>query len=125
MKTDKKYFKGTETLCDCGHIAISDGFTTGFGRDKENKTICFACCGENDKRQLRETGKLSGYFSGGHFTNWPGSFKLHVYSVRKSWHNFAGKDGRTDFWGMFEGKEFHGVQIGHFNECATIKIKKG
>ena len=120
--------KGDLTKCDCGHMAESDGFSTGYGIDKDGKKICFACCGEQDKQTLIETGKLSGYFSkdekGHYFGNWPGSFKIRVYSVRYSWHNFAGRNGRRDFWLTYNGENYHGVNIGD-QECATIKrVKK-
>jgi hypothetical protein len=117
MKTNK-------ILCDCGHIAVSDGCGTGYGRNKDNKTICYACCAENDKKELIETGKLHGYFDGQKFTNWPGSFSIPVNYQSKSWHNFAGKNGRTDFWLYFEGQRYHGVFIGFNHQCATIKRVK-
>lgn len=115
---------GDTTICDCGHIATSNGFTTGYGVDRDGKKICFECCGKNDREQLEQTGKLSGYYTGGKFMNWPGTFSVHVYSYRKSWHNFAGRDGRTDFWFSLNGRNYHGVQIGHLNECATVRRVK-
>lgn len=114
----------TTTVCDCGHVAVSNGFSTGYGVDKDNKKICFACCGEGDKDTLIKTGKLSGYFNGKEFLNWPGTFRISVSYIRKSWHNFAGKDGRTDFWLFYNGQKYHGVQIGHNNDCATIRRTK-
>ena len=121
--------KGDKTLCDCGHIAISNGFSTGYGRDDDGKKICFKCCGKNDVKTLLTTGKLHGYYSrdkklGMVFSNWPGSLKIHSYYSRDSWHNFAGKDGRTDFWCKFKGHVYHGVHIGHNNECATLRRTK-
>lgn len=117
-----------QTLCDCGHWATSNGITTGYGVSKEGKLSCFACCGEEDKTTLRETGILNGYLSkdeGRHyFSNWPGTLKLRVQHISKSRHNFAGKDGRTDFWLYFEGNQYHGVQIGHNHQCATIRRNK-
>lgn len=118
-----------ETFCNCGHIAKSDGLGTGYGIDKDGNKICYYCCGENDKQELRNTGKLFGYISKNKdgkfvFTNWPGSFVIPVYSFRYSWHNFAGKNGRLDFWLNFEGNTFHGVNIGKSNQCATIKKTK-
>lgn len=114
----------------CGEEKTHESdFTTGYGKDKDGNIVCFACCGEQDKQYLRDNGKLSGYFTKGkdgeyYFTNWPGTFKLRARHIRKSWHNFAGKDGRTDFIVTFEGKDYYGVQIGHMNECATIKAYK-
>jgi hypothetical protein len=120
--------KGDKTLCDCGHEAVSDGFSTGYGVDNEGKKICFRCCGERDKKFLRDNGRLSGYFTGNgdhmEFTNWPGTLKLKVVSHRYSHHNFAGRNGRCDFWVYFEGNRYHGVHIGANNECATIRIVK-
>jgi len=103
--------------------------TTGYGTGETGEKVCFECCGIEDANTLRETGKLTGYYCNGedgkyYFTNWPGTLKLPVYYSRQSWHNFAGKNGRTDFWLKFEGKEFHGVQIGHFSQIATIKQLK-
>ena len=119
----------TKFICDCGHPAGDSEISTGYGRDNNGKTFCYECCAEMDREYLRKNGVLSGYFTTDKdgknwFSNWPGSFKLPVNDTLKSWHNFAGKNGRTDFWLWFEGKRYHGVQIGHNNECATIRILK-
>ena len=115
------------TQCDCGHIAKSSGISTGYGTDKDNKKICFKCCGKNDRKELIETGKSFGYLvkkgNGWYFTNWPGSFEIRVLSTRQSHHNFAGRNGRTDFWLFFEGHNYHGVNIGD-NQCARLKRTK-
>lgn len=116
--------KTMETLCDCGHVAVSTGCGTGYGIDEQDKKICYACCADIDKEYLRKTGKLSGYFNGNEFLNWPGTFRVKVNYIRKSWHNMAGRDGRTDFWLMFEGRRYHGIHIGHSHTCATIKLTK-
>ena len=117
------------TVCDCGHTVESNGFSTGYGINDKGEKICFACCGKKDEKYLREHGVLSGYFSGKdgkyEFSNWPGTFRLPVLSYRKSYHNFVGKDGRIDFWVVFEGNTYHGVNINHAsNECATIRKTK-
>lgn len=129
METQETNYKGKKTDCDCGHVAISDGFTTGYGIDKENKKICFTCCGENDKQELRDNGKFTGYISGTKengfkFTNWPGTLNIPVRYYRFSWHNFAGRNGRMDFWLTFEGQNYHGFQIGYNSQIATIKRNK-
>lgn len=118
--------------CDiCGKDKThEDNLTTGYGTDrKTGQVVCFDCCGQQDAETLRTTGTLHGYFSKGkdgqwYFTNWPGTFKLAARHIRHSWHNFAGKDGRTDFNVTFEGVEYYGKQIGHWNQCATIKRYK-
>ena len=111
-------------ICKKEIVRDVNRISTGYGIDKDGNKVCFACCGDLDKKQLLETGKLYGYYSGGYFSNWPGTFKLLANYSKKSYHNFAGRNGRTDFWCRFEGNEYHGVHIGHNNECATIrKIK--
>jgi hypothetical protein len=121
----------TEFVCSCCKKTIvhESDFSTGYGVTDNGQKLCFDCCGEQDKNRLIETGKLPGYFTKDKdgrdiFTNWPGTFVLPVYFFRKSWHNFAGKNGRTDFWVKFNGNEYHGVQIGHNSQCATIKRTK-
>ena len=104
--------------------------STGYGVNEHGEKTCFKCIGKADKKELVKTGKLTGYFSTGkdgrkYFTNWPGSLSIHVYYTRQSWHNFAGKNGRTDFWFLFEGQNYWGVQIGNNNQIARVKrVKK-
>lgn len=103
------------------------GVTTGYALDNIENFICYECAGKEDERIMRETGKHYGYLvrrdDGYHFTNWPGTLDIEVYSVSHSWHNFAGKNGRRDFWFMFNGKEWHGINIG-YGDCATVRALK-
>ena len=133
--------KGDVTHCDCGHDAVSDGFTTGYGVDRDGKKTCFACCGEEDKRTLRETGVLRGYLTydqepkvwsrkgyeavkNGAFTNWPGTLRLPIIErVKRSLNNWGAP--RIDFWIVWEGRRYHGVQVGESSQCATIRLVKG
>jgi hypothetical protein len=112
------------TICTKEIERDENSCSTGYGINNKGEKICFACCGEQDKKTLLESGKLSGYYSGGYFTNWPGTLKVKIYYSRDSWHNFAGRNGRTDFWFTLEGKRFHGVHIGHNNECANVRKVK-
>lgn len=114
----------TCNVCHKDIVKEKDSISTGYGIDKDNNKVCFACCGEQDRKQLLEEGKLFGYWSHGFFSNWPGTLKIKAYYSRDSFHNFAGRNGRTDFWFNFEGKHFHGVHIGHNNECARVKQVK-
>lgn len=99
--------------------------TTGYGINDKGQKICFECCGEQDKQQLRDTGKFQGYFTGEYFTNWPGTLKLKIFNSVSSWHNFAGKGGRVDFWLKFEENWYHGIFVGFNHQCATIRrVKK-
>ena len=115
------------TCSKCGQTKIHDSdFTTGYGVNDKGEKTCYACCGLEDAKYLADNGKLQGYYVKGedqkwYFTNWPGTLKLPVYYHKTSWHNFAGEDGRTDFWLKYNGNEYHGVQIGHNSQIATIK----
>lgn len=113
-----------ETICDCGHTVKSDGLGTGYGINDKNEKICYQCCADQDKAYLKEHGTLTGYFDGKYFTNWPGSFKLLAQGIKKSWHNFAGRDGRTDYWVYMDGVCYHGVHVGFTHQCSTIRKVK-
>lgn len=44
---------------------------------------------------------------------WAGTWSAAIHRSHKSWHNFAGRNGRTDVW--FTGPDggyWHGVNIG-------------
>lgn len=54
---------------------------------------------------------------------WTGGFHAEVYYFKTSWHNMAGKDGRTDVWFMLGGRRWHGVNIGE-NQIVRCKALK-
>lgn len=51
---------------------------------------------------------------------WDGSLAIPAYGLRCSWHNMAGRNGRTDFDFTFDGSRWHGVQIGD-NQIARVR----
>jgi hypothetical protein len=53
-------------------------------------------------------------------SQWSGGLCRPVYALRKSWHNMAGKNGRTDFDFSFDGSRWHGVNIGD-NQIARVR----
>lgn len=115
--------------CNKEIIRDPESISTGYGIDKDGHKICFECCGVNDRKTLLETGRLDGYYTRDklgyyYFSNWPSTLKIKVLGHKESNHNFAGRNGRTDFWFTLEGKTFHGVHIGHNNECARVKMIK-
>lgn len=117
-------------ILDCGHEPSEHNeITTGYGQDASGKTFCYACIAKNELEDMHRTGKNVMYLvkrdDGYHVTNWPASLDFKAYGVRKSWHNFAGSGGRTDFWFKDDiGKEWHGYQIGQYNEIAYVKRNK-
>lgn len=110
--------------CDyCGKEIVRDGVGTGYAVVETGKKMCYACCGAYEARILRETKKLQGYLHGNEFTNWPGTFRIPLGIYRRvSRNNFGAK--RTDFWATWEGRRYHGVQVGDNTECAWIKEVK-
>jgi hypothetical protein len=85
--------------------------------------ICYACCAFRDRETMRSTGKAALYLvknDGKHeVTNWPGTLRLRVGSVKRGRHNIA--RARYDFWFAFEGRLWHGVTIGDSTQIAHCK----
>lgn len=124
--------------CSVCHVhkpckATPDAITFGYATIRETgERVCVACCGDTDKRALRQDERTTlylvertpqgheavparrsiGYQDAQRFTvtNWPGTLKHPVTSVRKGRHNWAGV--RYDVWFRFEGINWHGVQYG-------------
>ena len=56
-------------------------------------------------------------------TQWTGPVIARVRKVSVSWHNMAGKNGRTDVWFTWEGAWWHGVNIGDNQICRVKRTK--
>lgn len=111
-----------EIFCDPQSLA------TGYGLTTQGDKHCYACCGEIDLEDMRATGRATLYLSKGadgwRVGNWPGTLTRPVYGdarihgsatvpgPRMSRHNFAGNNGRRDFWFTVDGDTWHGVNIG-------------
>lgn len=110
----------------CGGIFASpDTGGTGYAVDREDRLICYACCGLNDAAELRnmKPGDRTVHYLDGRdmVTNWPGTLQIKPYSVKHGRHNIGRT--RVDVWFMFEGKPFHGVNIGD-NQLLRIRAVK-
>lgn len=67
---------------------------------------------------------LSRDVSGSYFVaSWSGLGKTFA-TVRKSWHNMAGRDGRRDVYFTLGGKRWHGVNIGDNQICRCHVLKR-
>lgn len=125
-----KHIKGVMFQCgECNStLPVKVGCGTGYGwKDTlpESKPICYDCCAKEDMRIMETGGKHNGlYFNGDYVTNWPGTLRIRISSRKYSWHNFAGKNGRVDFWFAFGGYRWHGVNIGKDNMLARCKRTK-
>jgi len=122
--------KDTGFTCSvCGKVIQRDeaSCTTGYGTNDKGEKVCFACCADQDKAWMREHGRIGLYLidpKAGEpglmeVTNWPGSLRFAVGSYRRSrhsWHLW-----RTDVWFDFEGKVWHGYQIGDRTQICHCK----
>jgi hypothetical protein len=124
-------------LLDCGHpVSEHESFTTGYGRDENGKTFCYACCAEGDKKYMREHGKIDLYLTfkedengikRARITNWPASLVIssangNCVTFRRGNHNIART--RCDVWFVFEGENWHGTQYGEWTEIVHCKRVK-
>jgi len=114
---------------DCGHPeSPHSDITRGYGIDLQGRKICYGCCAENDRAQMRKTGKACLYLTrnkvGAHeLSNWPGSLKIPVLFVRKGRHNIA--KVRYDFEFRFEGLRWIGTVYGDNTQIAHCRRLKG
>jgi len=118
----------TFTCFTCGKTITNDRpHITGYGIDKDNNKICYTCCANDDRQQMRDTGKITLYLTGTpsqgfKLTNWPGSFEIRPTSYHLGRHNIART--RTDVWFVFDGYWWHGVQYGEFTQLCHCKKTK-
>lgn len=74
---------------------------------------------------LKATGRGVLYLGAdGQVTQWAGKLIGTAHHQRKSWHNMAGRDGRTDVWFEFDGSTWHGVNIGD-SQILRVRRTKG
>lgn len=133
---DTPHVAGVYFLChDCGRVLpVQTEAGTGYARFSEgDHLVCYDCMAIRDRADMESTGRAVLYLSEGgtkanplapfHVGNFPGTLEFPVYGVTKSFHNFAGVDGRRDFYFRAFGREWHGVNIGD-NQIARCKVLK-
>lgn len=108
-----------------------NGVTTGFGRDKDNKIVCYSCCAELDRAAMARDGKITLYARQSvlsktiwKIVNWPGSLRFDPLYQRKGKHNIGRV--RTDVWFIVPDDTYiwHGVLIGDNTELLHCKRTK-
>ena len=114
-------------ILDCGHTPSPHAlFTTGYGTTEDGKRHCYDCCAASERARMVETGKATLYLNSGKITDWPGKLTFPVIGrVSRSWHNFAGRDGRrdVDFVGP-DGFIWHGTNIGDNDVLRAKRTKR-
>lgn len=129
------------TILDCGHMPSEhSSITTGYGRDADGKTHCYACCADGDRKRMIEDGKITLYLyddeplgtraPGQHtnrttarVTNWPNSLSFPVRHLTKGRHNIAQVRYDVDFVGP-DGFWWHGTQYGDWTQIVHCKRTK-
>lgn len=123
-----RHLPGTNTGFLCSscwqQLPVQTNGGTGYGVSHEDGLICYSCCGKRDTDDMKETGRAVLYLSGNEVTNWPGTLRFPISHIKRSFHNFAGRNGRADFWFTALGKTWHGVNIGN-SQIARCKALKG
>lgn len=115
------------TRCACGHDATASGCTTGYGVTHDGFKRCFACCGDDDRKDMIETGKATLYLTRGadkswKVTNWPGTASWPC-SVSKGEHNLAGVRYDVRFIGP-DKRVWAGTQYGDETQiCRCRRLK--
>lgn len=115
-------------ILDCGHApSPHSAFTTGYGIDRNGKKHCYACCADNDRERMRQTGRTTLYLTredNGQWalTNWPGSLRFPCATPSRAPHNIARY--RYDAWFTFEGMTWHAVQYGDNTQIAHCRRTK-
>lgn len=114
-------------------VGVGYGYLAG-----TSSPICYQCCAEEDKRYMREHGKIVLYLNcekwsdvkrlglvnrgcGGWVNNWPGTLKIPCFT-KTGKHNIAGT--RYDVWFKFEGYEWWGVCYGEDTQLVHCKRTK-
>lgn len=129
MENNRPEREGGKIMCDCGHMESDHSdITRGYGIDGEGKTHCVACCAEQTRQRMRDTGRITLYLEGEGpdrywLTDWHASLVIFPYRARTGRHNWAGK--RYDVWFSFEECDWHGVQYGDNTQLCHCKRCNG
>jgi hypothetical protein len=122
----------TAEILECGHPATPQApgsITTGYGTDANGARHCFACCAENDRREMVETGRAVLYLTGNPekgwtVTNWPGTLRFPVHHTRTSRCGGGFGAQRTDAWFTGpDGKCWHAINRGDMDLARCRRIK--
>ena len=110
-------------LLFCGHVESEhDPLTRGYGIDSAGNKHCYDCCLARDLGAMRRDKKAMLYLDDAKVTNWIGNLCIKIGTLKKSRHNIARV--RYDFWFVFDGHVWHGVQYGDNTQIAYCRQTK-
>jgi hypothetical protein len=115
------------SVCQKEIVREEGSYGIGYGLNKNKEKVCYQCCAEEDKKQMRETGKAVLYLIKNkegtwEVTNWPGTLRFKAGYIKESRHNIARI--RRDTWIVFEGYYWHCIQYGDNSELCYCKKTK-
>lgn len=113
----------TFTCDDCGkEKPTQKEGGTGYGKTKDGKVVCYDCCALRDKADMVERGNTTLYLVGHEVTNWPGTLRFPVTSLRAFRHPFSRHAVMAYFDGpdgsRWSAKNIGDTQIAH---CRRLK----
>lgn len=133
--------KGNPDCGQCGAPFCASGLGAGYGiRASDHMRICYACCGDNDRRDMIETGRAVLYLTSTRkaerpagslirhvvyeVTNWPGSlrFKVQPGAVRSFRHPFA-RNAKIAYFTGPDGATWSAKNIGDSDIAHCRRIK--
>lgn len=116
-------------ILDCGHPPSADaGCGTGYGVDDNGRRFCYACCADRDRTAMLEGRDPGLYLTGGtdgkpvEVTNWPGSLRFPVQSIRPTRIGFC-HDGRIAYFRGPDGARWsaRGPGMGMYARARRLK----
>lgn len=123
--------KDTFTCQACHRVLpVRKSGGTGYATTGSGKRICYECAGKRETKEIskKPTGSKHIFYLTKHdgkyvVSNWPGTIKYPVYASKTGSHNIAGS--RIDVWFKdHDGQNWHGVQMGGWNEILHAKKVK-
>lgn len=124
-----------QMICSqCGEIITAPALrsiATGYALGSDGEIVCYDCCAEHDKAQMRARLPIVLYVEWtrdsaegllpSRVMNWCGSLRLPISYWSRGSHNIART--RFDIWFKFDGVAYHGVNIGD-NDILRCKALK-
>jgi hypothetical protein len=126
---------------------ITGGCGTGYGYAETSHTakpICYACCGENDRKQMVANGRITLYvtvpnicekagyqcyfvpLTEGKVSNWPATLEFQIAHIKRSWgYGFGRQFPVYHVW--FRGPDGHvwyGRNAGYSNQLLACQRTK-
>jgi len=106
------------------NIQHESDISTGYGKNDQGQTVCFACCADQDRAEMRRTGKAVLYLNDQAGTstvgNWSGTLHFPLTHKWTGKHNMAGTVTFFRFIGP-DNAVWSGRNVGKWSQLARCK----